>query len=217
MGQILNVLAYVTGLQRDGADIQQDYVLKKRHYLSVRAQALASFGNILIDKQMWRSSYPVQQCVVETVVETDLDTRPKLKNIAERKEKGRGKGEEFSIIVVDQRDLCRDHPETEEEYVFEDIMHPYLSVIFAAGFSHELRLSPIIRGKTSIANRKVYCDGDKILEKIYNNVKNISSNHVDVDVDEVTALQGELLAHTSDANNMLKKTVDRLVQARKNS
>lgn len=209
MGRILDVVAYVTGLQRDGSDIQHDYVLRKRGYLAARAEALADFGNLLIEKDCWKSSFLPDHCSAEVIIETDLDSRPELLKLYERK----GTHREITVLVTEQADLCRDVPAETESYIFEDVMHPYLSTVFAAGFGHDLRFSPIEREKTSAELRSLYQAGEKVTDRI---LKTLSrQGGVAPQLDELAALQGALLAHTSAANQTLQKRVERLMKRRR--
>tara|TARA_R110000850_G_scaffold20172_2_gene60186 strand:- start:4247 stop:4852 length:606 start_codon:yes stop_codon:yes gene_type:complete len=201
MGKLLNVVAYVSGLEADGGDILTDYVLKKRNHLGAHANALADFGNAIIGRQAWRSTYPAEHCVAETIVETNLANRPELHKLRKRKENG----EELSLVVVEPNDLCRENPHEDEIAAFEEIAYPYISTIFAAGFSHSKRKSPLERAKTSDDAKKVYQSGKEVLSKIF------STDHHAITLSDLDDLQRELLAHTSDANGMLQKVVKRKV------
>jgi len=209
MGKLLNIVSYVTGLKSDGSDLQSDYVLKKREYLRLRADALAYFGNTLISENAWRSSFPAEMCTSEEVIETNLDNRPRLRELVRRKDDG----EELSFVVVEARDLCRIEKNTVkvdiEQQAFEDIAYNYLSTIFAGDFTHADRWSPIERATTSQEERSVCESGAKIVKKIMEyrpNGKNAS---------ELDDLQRELLGHVGSANHVLQRMVLRIVGTRK--
>lgn len=195
MGQILHVVAYISGLEADGSDIHTDYVLKKRNQLSAHANALADFGNAIIDRNCWKSAYPADHCEAETIIETNLKDRPELHKLRRRKESG----EELSLVVVEAIDLCRVEPSLDELAAFDEIIWPYISVIFSAGFSHDNRMSPIERAKVSQEMKTIYKGGRDLLSEIF------LKDHSAIALSDLKDLQGKLLAHASDANGLLQK------------
>lgn len=201
MGQMLHVVAYVSGLEADGSDIHTEYVLKKRNQLSAHANALADFGNALIDRNCWKSAYRAERCEAETIVETNLINRPELHKLRKRKESG----EELSLVVVEAIDLCRAEPSLDELAAFEEIIWPYISVVFSAGFSHDKRMSPIERAKISQEMKEIYHNGNDLLLKIF------STNYSSIALSGLDDLQKKLLAHASDANGLLQKIAKRKV------
>lgn len=204
MGQLLNVVAYVSGLIPDGSDSHSDYVLKKRNHLSAHANALADFGNALIERNCWASAYPASRCEAEMIVEENLDSRPRLHELRRRKESG----EELSLVVVEPRDLCRADPKEGEWNAFKGIISPYISVIFAAGFLHRDRKSPIERSAVSQQTRKVCKMGKDVSTEI------VSSSHSTIPLPDLDALQGELLRHTSAANEVLQGVAENIAWRR---
>ena len=205
MGQILKVVAYVSGLRADGSDTQTDYFLKKRAYLNQRAEALADFGSCLISKNLWRSGKPIDLCSSELVLETNLDERPMLKELSKKRQDG----EELTLVVVESRDLCRPTDyNASESLIFEEIVFPYLSVVFAGEFSHTDRWSPVQRAKTPLDEASICSDGDKVLKKI------MEANPSRLNNNDLNSLQDDLLGHVGKANHILQRFSDRLVSAR---
>lgn len=199
MGRILHVVAYISGLEGDGSDIHTDYVLKKRNQLTAHANALADFGNTLMERDRWQSAKFSDCCEVETIVETNLNDRPELHKLRKRKEDG----EELSLVVVEDIDLCRRDPTENELAAFQEIIWPYISVAFSAGFSHEKRMSPIERAKTTQESRLIYQNGKDLLFKIF------SIDHSSIPLADLDDLQRKFLAHVSDANGLLQKIARR--------